>query len=47
MPKKICSGKTPVQTFRECKNVAVDKTNQLAYDKAAFDSRYFYDNTGA
>jgi hypothetical protein len=41
---RYCCGKTPMQTFRECKNVAVDKTNQLAYDKVAFDSRYFYDN---
>jgi hypothetical protein len=35
---RYCCGKTPMQTFRECKDVAVDKTNQLAYDKGAFDS---------
>jgi transposase InsO family protein len=44
---KYCCGKPPMQTFTECKNVAIDKSNQLAYDKNASDSCNLYDNSGA
>jgi len=42
---KYCCGKTPMQTFNECKNVAIDKSNQLAYRKNTSDSRNLYDNS--
>jgi hypothetical protein len=43
---KYCFGKTPLQTFRECKNLAIDKSNQLAYAKSSFNNRNLYDNWG-
>jgi transposase InsO family protein len=44
---KYCYGKSPMQTFREYKDVAIDKSNQLAYHKNASDSRNLYDNLEA
>ena len=41
---KYCYGKTPLQTFRDAKYVALEKNNQAMYSEGVSDSHNLYDN---
>jgi len=41
---KYCYGKTPMQTFLDSKHIAIEKSNQSAYDNKISDSHNLTDN---
>ena len=41
---KYCYGKTPMQTFRDSKHIALEKNNELMYLEGIADSREYADN---
>ncbi|HJD67651.1 MAG TPA: IS481 family transposase, partial [Rickettsia endosymbiont of Bembidion lapponicum] len=41
---KYCYGKTPMQTFKDSKKLAVEKNNQILYIEYVSDSQNLTDN---
>ena len=44
---KYCYGKTPMQTFRDSKQIALEKNNELMYLAGMADSREYTDNVSS